>query len=243
MRHRDDARPRGAGRWAQRTLAPVLTAVSREQLTRRAGVDDDYVRRLHELGALRGSDDATRSATSMSLPCSTCGRSRGLSASAILEAAVAGTLSLDFLDSPAWELPEPLPVTHREFAQHQGVPLHLLQGIQEAMGFAAPEPEERVRRGRSRAGGARRFGGPDRAPRRPSRRTRPRIGPSSRPHRPCWRVCGRVAEVRRHDRQDPHQGRHQCHQRPTEAVIPIVHSRTPHQLTPRHRHVGEAADV
>ena len=33
-------------------------SVSREQLVRRAGVDDDYVHRLHELGALLGHDDA-----------------------------------------------------------------------------------------------------------------------------------------------------------------------------------------
>jgi class 3 adenylate cyclase len=69
----------------------------------------------------------------------------GLSAPAILAAVDAGTLSLDFLDSPAWELPEPLPTTYREFAGEHGIPLHLLQGIQEAMGFAAADPDERVR--------------------------------------------------------------------------------------------------
>src|SRR5918996_3306248 len=120
-------------------------SVSREQLGGRAGVDDDYVRRLHRLGALRGSDDAYEERDVHVAALLHMWEVAGLSASAILEAAVAGTLSLDFLDSPAWELPEPLPVTHREFAQHQGVPLLLLQGIQEAMGFAAPEPEERVR--------------------------------------------------------------------------------------------------
>ncbi len=71
---------------------------------------------------------------------------RGLSAPAILAAVDAGTLSLDFLDSPAWELPEPLPITYREFADERGISLHLLQGIQEAMGFAAPDPDDRVAR-------------------------------------------------------------------------------------------------
>jgi hypothetical protein len=33
-------------------------SVSRVQLVRRAGVDEDYVHRLHELGALLGHDDA-----------------------------------------------------------------------------------------------------------------------------------------------------------------------------------------
>jgi adenylate cyclase len=55
-----------------------------------------------------------------------------------------GEAFLDFLDSPAWELPEPLPITYREFAEEQGIPFELLQGIQEAMGFAAPDPGDLV---------------------------------------------------------------------------------------------------
>ena len=58
----------------------------------------------------------------------------------------AGTLSLDFLDSPAWELPEPLPITYRQLAEEHGIPLDLLQGIQQAMAFAAPDPDDRVPR-------------------------------------------------------------------------------------------------
>ena len=53
---------------------------------------------------------------------------------------------LDFLDSPAWELPEPLPTTYREFAEEQGIPLQLLQGIQQAMGFAETDPDDGVAR-------------------------------------------------------------------------------------------------
>jgi len=53
-------------------------------------------------------------------------------------------VSLDFLDSPAWALPEPLPITYRELAEEHGIPPHLLQGIQEAMGFAAPDPDDPV---------------------------------------------------------------------------------------------------
>jgi hypothetical protein len=95
---------------------------------------------------LRGSDDAYEERDVHVAALLHMWELAGLSASAILEAADAGTLSLDFLDSPAWELPEPLPVTYREFAEQQGLPLHLLQAIQEAMGFAAPEPGDRVAR-------------------------------------------------------------------------------------------------
>ena len=121
-------------------------SVSREQLVQRAGVDDDYVHRLHELGALRGRDDAYEERDVHVAALLRMWERAGLSASAILAAVDEGTLSLEFLDSPAWDLPEPLPVTYGEFADEHRIPLHLLQGIEEAMGFAAPDPDDRVPR-------------------------------------------------------------------------------------------------
>jgi adenylate cyclase len=121
-------------------------AVSREQLVRRAGVDDDYVHRLHELGALRGGEDAYEERDVHMAALLHMWERAGLSAPAILSAVGDGTLSLDFLDSPAWQLPEPLSITYREFAEERGIPLDLLQGMQEAMGFAAPDPDDPVRR-------------------------------------------------------------------------------------------------
>jgi adenylate cyclase len=119
-------------------------SVSREQLVRRAGVDEDYIERLHELGVLRGPGDAYEERDVHVAALLHMWERAGLSAPAILAAVEAGTLSLDFLDSPAWELPEPFPITYLEFAEQHRVPLHLLQGIHEAMGFAAPQPEDRV---------------------------------------------------------------------------------------------------
>ncbi len=119
-------------------------SVSREQLVRRAGVDDGYVHRLHELGALLGHDDAYEERDVHVAALLHMWERAGLSVPAILAAVDAGTLSLDFLDSPAWALPEPLPITYRELAEEHGIPLHLLQGIQEAMGFAAPDPDDPV---------------------------------------------------------------------------------------------------
>jgi adenylate cyclase len=121
-------------------------SVSREQLVRRVGVDDDYVHRLHELGALRCHDDAYEERDVHVAALLHMWERAGLSAPAILAAVDAGTLSLEFLDAPAWELPEPLPITYREFAAERGISLHLLQGIQQAMGFAAPDPDDLVPR-------------------------------------------------------------------------------------------------
>jgi adenylate cyclase len=121
-------------------------SVSREQLVRRVGVEDDFVDRLHELGVLRGRGDAYEERDVHVAALLHMWERAGLSAPMILAAVDAGTLSLEFLDSPAWELPEPLPITYREFAEEHGIPLHLLQGIQQAMGFAAPDPGDRVPR-------------------------------------------------------------------------------------------------
>jgi adenylate cyclase len=121
-------------------------SVSREQLVRRVGVEDDFVDRLHELGVLRGRGDAYEERDVHVAALLHMWERAGLSAPMILAAVDAGTLSLEFLDSPAWELPEPLPITYREFAEEHGIPLRLLQGIQQAMGFAAPDPGDRVPR-------------------------------------------------------------------------------------------------
>src|ERR687897_1367175 len=86
-------------------------SVSREQLVRRAGLDDDFVQRLHGVGALRRSDDAYEERDVHVAALLRMWERAGLSAPMILAAVDAGTLSLDFLDSPAWELPEPLPIT------------------------------------------------------------------------------------------------------------------------------------
>jgi adenylate cyclase len=120
--------------------------VSIERVARRAGVDEDYVRHLEELGALRGGAHGYEERDVHVVALLSMWEGAGLSPASILEAVDGGELSLDFLDSPAWELPEPLPITYREFAERHGVPLDLLRGIQEAMGFAAPDPDDRVAR-------------------------------------------------------------------------------------------------
>jgi class 3 adenylate cyclase len=68
----------------------------------------------------------------------------GLPAESILAAIEAGELSLDFLDTPAWSLPERLPLTYREFAEERRIPVDLLLAVHEAIGFAPPDPDDRM---------------------------------------------------------------------------------------------------
>src|SRR5262245_52702906 len=119
-------------------------SVSRAQLIRRAGIDERYLDRLHELDAMRGADDAYEERDVHVAALLSMWEGAGLSAPAILAAVEAGTLSIDFLDSPAWELPEPLAITYRGFSEETGIPLGLLQGVHQEMGFAAPEPDDLV---------------------------------------------------------------------------------------------------
>jgi class 3 adenylate cyclase len=118
--------------------------VSLEQLIQRAGIDNAYVDRLHELGAVQGQGDEYEERDVHVAALLHMWESAGLSAPAILAAVDAGTLSLDFMDSPAWELPEPIPITYQQFAEERGVSLDMLGQIQEAMGFAAPDPDDLV---------------------------------------------------------------------------------------------------
>lgn len=121
-------------------------SVTLEELMQRAGVNHGFVRRLHQLGAFRSDDDRYEERDVHVAALLNMWERAGLSIPSILAAVDARRLSLDFLDSPAWELPEPLPITYREFAKEQGIPFELLQGIQVAMGFAAPDPDDRVAR-------------------------------------------------------------------------------------------------
>jgi adenylate cyclase len=118
--------------------------LSIQQVAQRASVDEDYVHRLEALGAVHQGADGYEERDVHVVALLRMWEGAGLSAVSILEAVDAGQLSLDFLDAPAWELPEPLAKTYRQFAEQEAIPLHLLQGIQEAMGFSAPDPDDRV---------------------------------------------------------------------------------------------------
>src|SRR2546429_3047483 len=69
----------------------------------------------------------------------------GLSPESILAAVRQRELSFSFLETPGWALPERPPGTYRELSEQEGVPLSLVLGLHEAIGFQPPSPDERVR--------------------------------------------------------------------------------------------------
>jgi adenylate cyclase len=69
----------------------------------------------------------------------------GLPLAGIAEGIRRGILGLDFADTPAYELFDPLGEhTFAQLSAETGVPLELLIVIREAMGFAPPGPDDRV---------------------------------------------------------------------------------------------------
>jgi adenylate cyclase len=122
-----------------------MQPLSLEEVARRAAVDADYVRRLVELGALEGQEDGYGEPDVHRVALLHTWEAAGLSPESILTAVRQGELSFSFLETPGWTLPERPDRTYRELSEQQGVPLSLVLGLHEAIGFQAPDPDERVR--------------------------------------------------------------------------------------------------
>jgi class 3 adenylate cyclase len=70
----------------------------------------------------------------------------GLPLESLADALRQGVLSLDFVDQPSYERIAALSsVTFRELSERTGVPVEILMVVREAMGFAEPQPDDRVR--------------------------------------------------------------------------------------------------
>jgi adenylate cyclase len=119
----------------------------REALAERAGVDVEYVARLHDLGLL--DDPGQRSGFSVG----DVRRVRllrgledgGLPLDAIATAVRRGDLAFRFLDLESWDWYGGfLNKTYAELSRETGIDLDLLGVLREAMGFARPREEDPV---------------------------------------------------------------------------------------------------
>jgi adenylate cyclase len=119
---------------------------TRQELAERSGVDIAYVDRLLGLGILQERaegfthGDVRRVRVVESLD------RAGLPLDSLAEALRQGVLSLDFVDQPSYDRFAALSsVTFRELAERTSIPLEIVLAIREAMGFAEPDPDDRVR--------------------------------------------------------------------------------------------------
>jgi adenylate cyclase len=118
---------------------------SRAEVARRAGIDSAYVDRLVELGILRPGDaysqgDVRRARWVHNL------EQAGVPLDGMATAVRDGSLSFSFLDAAAFDrFAEVSGETFQELSERTGIPVELLKLTREAVGYAEPRPEDRVR--------------------------------------------------------------------------------------------------
>ena len=117
---------------------------SRQEAAERAGVEEDYLARLAELGILIpdtaysfSQGDVRRVMMARSL------EGAGISLEEVVAAIDHGALSLDFADSFGFErLTGFAAETFRQVSNRTGIPLELLMVVREAIGMPQPEPDD-----------------------------------------------------------------------------------------------------
>jgi adenylate cyclase len=123
-----------------------VSGYTRQQVAQQAGVDPDYVDRLVELGILTPAagdafspGDVRRARWVQSL------ERAGVPLEGLAAAVRDGALSFSFMDVPAFDRFAGLSgTTFQQLSARTGIPLELLMVVREAVGFAAPRPEDHV---------------------------------------------------------------------------------------------------
>jgi adenylate cyclase len=119
--------------------------LSLEQLADRAGVDEAFVRRLIDLGAVGRSEEPYGEQELHMVSLLHRWEEAGLAPEAVVEAIARGDLSLSFLETPGFELIGRMDRTYRQLAEGRGTRLDLVLAIHEAIGFSKPDPDDRIR--------------------------------------------------------------------------------------------------
>jgi adenylate cyclase len=125
----------------------IVNRYPAEEIAQRAGSRPAFVSRLVELGILAPSDDGnfSRADVRRVVLAHTLDRA-GVPIEEVAAAMRRGVLSLVFMDQPFYERFATLTdETFRELAVRTELPLDLLMFVREAMGFAEPQPDDRVR--------------------------------------------------------------------------------------------------
>ncbi len=119
----------------------------RQGVAERAGVEFEFVERLIALGILVPGDDDRLTTGDVQRVGVAAGLERGgMSLEAVGEAIQRGDLSLGFVDQPSYARFGAVGTeSFGELSGRTGIPLEILMTIREAMGFALPSPQDRVR--------------------------------------------------------------------------------------------------
>jgi adenylate cyclase len=128
-------------------MPPTVSRLSRQDVADRAGVDPGYVDRLVDLKILEpAGDDAFSVGDVRRARWVQSFERAGVPLEGLAAAVRDGTLSFSYLDATAFDRFAGVSRTSfRELSERTGVPLDLLLVVREALGFAEPRPEDRVR--------------------------------------------------------------------------------------------------
>jgi adenylate cyclase len=120
---------------------------SRNEVARRAGLDPGYIDRLVDLGILRpGQDDAFSQSDVLRARWVHGLEEAGVPLDGMATAVRDGSLSFSYLDASAFDrFAEVSRTTFRQLSESTGIDMDLLKVVREAVGFAEPRPEDRVR--------------------------------------------------------------------------------------------------
>ena len=124
-----------------------MPGLSEEDVAERAGLDRAFVENLVRLGIIEPGDagryaesDVQRARILQTL------EAAGLPLEGLSEAIRRGVLTLDFMDIETYNRWSSLDeTTYAELSDRTGLPVGLLTVIREAMGYAPPEPKDRIR--------------------------------------------------------------------------------------------------
>jgi adenylate cyclase len=124
-----------------------VDGLSNREVAQRAGVEPAYVAKLVGFGVLAPNDGGNFTEGDVRRVRLYQGLERtGLPLEAIREALEAGQLSFGWLDNPLYDLIAPLsPRSFEDVALDTGIPIDVLRVLREAIGFALPEPDDRMR--------------------------------------------------------------------------------------------------
>jgi class 3 adenylate cyclase len=123
-----------------------MAALSHEEAARSAGVEPGFLDWLVELGLVTPVDGAYSAGDVRRVMLTRTLEDAGIPIDGMAAEIRRGTVSLDFLDAPAYErFAAVAPETFREVSARTGVPIELLMMVREAIGLAQPSPDDRLR--------------------------------------------------------------------------------------------------
>lgn len=126
-----------------------MSSLSFEELATQAEVTPDFVERLIELGALeqKNGDATYDSADTGRVRLLHAWKEAGLPPEDIMGLVEAGELSISWLDAPVIARAMRIEVTFEQLCSEEELQFQTVQALYESIGFAPPEPTDRIRAG------------------------------------------------------------------------------------------------